>query len=78
VGHSLSFGKSDAVVVLSPSTALADASATAIGNIVQTEADIEKALEYARGVAGLIGVAVIINDKMGAWGKINLIRRDQP
>ena len=76
VGHSLSFGKADAVIVLSPSTALADAAATAIGNIVKEEADIQKALDFARGVAGLLGVAVIINDKMGVWGKINLIRRD--
>ena len=77
VGHSLSFGKSDAVVVLAPSAALADAAATAIGNIVKTETDIEIALEFARGVSGLVGVAVIINDKMGVWGKVNLIRRDQ-
>ena len=77
VGHSLSFGKSDAVVVLAPSAALADATATAIGNIVKAETDIEIALEFARGVSGLVGVAVIINDKMGVWGKVNLIRRDQ-
>ena len=77
VGHSLSFGKSDAVVVLAPSAALADAAATAIGNIVKAETDIEIALEFARGVSGLVGVAVIINDKMGVWGKVNLIRRDQ-
>ena len=77
VGHSLSFGKSDAVVVLSASTALADAAATAIGNIVKEETDIEKALGFARSVTGLVGVAVIINDKMGVWGKVNLMRRDQ-
>ena len=77
VGHSLSFGKSDAVVVLAPSAALADAAATAIGNIVKAETDIEIALEFARGVSGLVGVAVIINDKMGVWGKVNLIRRNQ-
>ena len=77
VGHSLSFGKSDAVVVLAPSAALADAAATAIGNIVKAETDIEIALEFARGVSGLVGVAVIINDKMGVWGKVNLIRWDQ-
>ena len=77
VGHSLSFGKSDAVVVLSPSTALADAAATAIGNIVQEETDIQKALDFARSVTGLVGVVVIINDKMGVWDKVNLIRRDQ-
>ena len=77
VGHSLSFGKADAVVVLSRSTALADAAATAIGNIVKAETDVQNALDYARGVKGLVGVAVIINDKMGVWGKINLIRRDR-
>jgi uncharacterized protein len=77
VGHSLSFGKADAVVVLSRSTALADAAATAIGNIVKKETDVQKALNYARSVKGLVGVAVIINDKMGVWGKINLIRRDR-
>jgi hypothetical protein len=77
VGHSLSFGKSDAVVILSSSAALADAAATAVGNIVKTEADLQTALDYARGVDGLVGAAVIINDKMGVWGKINLIRRDR-
>jgi ApbE superfamily uncharacterized protein (UPF0280 family) len=77
VGHSLSFGKADAVVVLSHSTALADAAATAIGNIVKAETDVQKALDFARSVKGLVGAAVIINDKMGVWGKINLIRRDR-
>jgi hypothetical protein len=76
VGHSLSFGRADAVIVLSVSTSLADAAATAIGNIVKTEADIQKAIDFARGVAELTGVAVIINDKMGIWGKVNLVRRD--
>ncbi|MCX6003738.1 MAG: UPF0280 family protein [Chloroflexi bacterium] len=76
VGHSLSFGKADAAIVLSPSAALADAAATAIGNIVKAETDIPQAIEFARGVDGLTGVAVVINDKMGVWGKINLVRRD--
>jgi ApbE superfamily uncharacterized protein (UPF0280 family) len=62
--------------VVSSSAALADAAATAIGNIVKAETDIPQAIEFARGVAGLRGVAVIINDKMGVWGKINLVRRD--
>jgi ApbE superfamily uncharacterized protein (UPF0280 family) len=77
VGHSLSFGQADAVVVLSRSAALADAAATALGNIVKEETDVQKALDYARSVKGLVGAAVLINDKMGVWGKINLIRRDR-
>ena len=72
----MSFGKADAVIVLSPSASLADAAATAIGNIVKTADDVQKALDFARGVTGLVGVAVMINDKMGVWGKINLVRRD--
>ena len=42
VGHSLSFGKADAAIVLSKWTALADAAATATGNLVKTEEDIQK------------------------------------
>jgi hypothetical protein len=75
VGHSLSYGKADAVIVLSPSASLADAGATAIGNIVKGEDDIPRAIEFARNINGLTGVAVIKNDKMGVWGKVNLVSR---
>ena len=37
VGPSLSFGKADAVCILSKSAALADAAATAVGNVVRGE-----------------------------------------
>ncbi|MBN1643982.1 MAG: UPF0280 family protein [Dehalococcoidales bacterium] len=76
VGHSISFGKADAAIVLAPSASLADAAATAVGNIVKTEADIPQAIDFARSVGGLVGVAVIMRDKMGVWGKVNLVRRD--
>ena len=45
VGHSLSLGKADAVIVLAPCTALADAAATAIGNLIKEEADIAQGLQ---------------------------------
>ncbi|NIS60700.1 MAG: UPF0280 family protein, partial [Proteobacteria bacterium] len=41
VGHSMSFGKADAVCVLSRSTSLADAAATSIGNLIEGKGDIE-------------------------------------
>ena len=72
VGHSLSFGKADAVVVMAGSAALADAAATAIGNRVKTAGDINKALEFARGVGGLKGVVIIIGGDIGAWGELKL------
>jgi len=74
VGHSLSFGRADAAIVLSPSTPLADAAATAIGNLVTEEDDIYRGIEFAKGIEGLKGVAIIKDDKMALWGEINLIR----
>ena len=73
VGHSLSFGKADAAIVLSKWTALADAAATAAGNLVKTEGDIQKAVEFARSIEGVEGVLVIIGAKIGAWGKIEIV-----
>jgi len=72
VGHSLSFGVADAVIVFSPSTSLADAAATAIGNRVSSASDIPKALEFARGIQGLRGAAVIKDDHMGLFGQIRI------
>ena len=72
VGHSLSFGKADAVIVLSSRTALADASATAIGNMIKTAADIDSGIEFAQGVVGLKGIVIIKDDKMGMWGDLKI------
>jgi ApbE superfamily uncharacterized protein (UPF0280 family) len=76
VGHSLSFGYADAVIVFSPSTSLADAAATAIGNRVRIAEDIPEALEFAQSVNGLRGVAIIKGDNMGLWGQIRLAADD--
>jgi len=73
VGHSLSFGKADAVVVLAPSATLADAAATAIGNLVSTSEDIPKGIQFAQGVGGLRGVVIIKDDKLGVWGEVKIV-----
>lgn len=73
VGHSLSFGKADAVIILSPDTPLADAVATATGNLVQTTEDLQKAVDFAAGIPGVIGAVAIKEDKLAAWGQIKLI-----
>ena len=73
VGHSLSFGKADAVVVLSASVPLADAVATATGNLVKTLDDLERALEFAAKIEGVTGVVVIKDDRLAAWGNVKLI-----
>lgn len=74
IGHSLSFGNADAVVVLSKDTLLADATATAIGNIIKEPGDINKGIEFGKAIEGIEGILIIIKDKMGAWGKVELVR----
>ncbi len=72
VGHSLSFGKTDAVTVVARSAALADAAATAIGNMVSHPEDIPTGIAFARTISEIQGGIIIIGDKMGIWGKINI------
>lgn len=73
VGHSFSKGKSDAVCVVSPSCPLADAAATAVANRVIRPDDIQPAIEWGRRIQGLDGGIVIIGDRMGVWGKIEIV-----
>jgi ApbE superfamily uncharacterized protein (UPF0280 family) len=74
VGHSLSFGKADAVCILSKSAALADAAATAVGNRVQEGKDIDPALEKGKEINGVLGTLIIVGEKVGVWGDIRLTK----
>jgi hypothetical protein len=73
VGHSVSFGTADAVLVTAGSCALADAAATAIGNVVKSEETIEEGLNIAKKIRGLRGALIIKNDVMGAWGTLKIV-----
>jgi len=72
VGHSLSFGRADAVVVLSKSATLADAAATAIGNLIKQPGDIPSGIELAKSIEGVLGVIIIKGDNTGLWGKVKI------
>ena len=78
VGPSLSLGKADAAMVACRDTdgclgaALADAWATAVGNAVTTEEDIEAALSLAEGQAGIVSVIVVKGGRMGIRGELPL------
>jgi len=76
VGHSLSFGRADAAVALSRSPALADAAATAIGNSVTGPGTIRRGLDLAKNIEGVSGAVIIIGDRMGAWGDVELAKLD--
>ena len=77
VGHSMSFGAADAVTVLSKSVVFADAVATAIANMVETEDDVENVLNFSKKIHNLNGVIIIKNDTLGAWGDFCIERRGE-
>jgi len=72
VGHSVSLGSAHAVTVLAESGAIADAAATAAGNLVHGAEDIEPALERALAVPGVRGAVVIAGESLGALGEVYL------
>jgi len=71
IGHSLSFGKSHASVILCEDPLLADAAATALGNRIRTKnpVAIEKAMNDTLKF-GVTGCIVIIDDYVGFAGEI--------
>ena len=73
VGPSLSFGKADAVCVISKSATLADAAASAIGNKVKSKKDIKRALDFGIKIPGVTGIIIIIGNDMGAIGEVRFV-----
>ncbi len=72
LGHSLSYGRADAVMVVGPTVSMADAAATGIANLIKSPSDIKKGLDRAQEI-GVLGVLILIKDQMGAWGNIEFL-----
>jgi ApbE superfamily uncharacterized protein (UPF0280 family) len=70
VGHSLSFGAADSVVILAKTAALADAVATATCNRVHSKDDLTAALKFARSLKGVKGAAVILKNSLASAGEV--------
>ena len=73
VGPSLSFGKADAVCVISKSATLADAAASAIGNKIKSKNDIKTALDSGINITGVLGIIIILGNDMGAIGEVQFV-----
>lgn len=78
VGPSFSLGKADAAIIISGSTALADAAASAAGNVVQTKKDVKNGVEVAKAIPGVLGAVIIKGDQLAAWGEFKIIRVQTP
>ena len=68
VGHSISFGKADAVVIACKETGLADAYATSFCNKIQTEGDIQSVLCEIENAGEILAGLTICRDKLGIRG----------
>jgi ApbE superfamily uncharacterized protein (UPF0280 family) len=69
-GHSLSFGDCDLATIVSRDGALADAAATLAGNSVKTGDDVEPTLQKVMAIAGIEGVLIIKDDRVGVAGDL--------
>ncbi|MBW2989246.1 UPF0280 family protein [Candidatus Woesearchaeota archaeon] len=70
LGHSISFGNCDLSTVFSRYSYIADAAATALGNRVKKEKDIQPALDWVISLKGVKGALLIKGKKIGMIGDI--------
>ena len=79
IGHSLSFGQGELVLVRSPDGALADALATALCNRLQGPGDVKAVVDYARRFVkhGLTGIFAQCGGAIGVWGDMELTAVEQ-
>ena len=74
VGHSLNFGNADAVIVLGGNAILADAVATAASNLVKTQEDFPRAIDFVKTISGIRGLVVIMENNLASWGEIEFVK----
>ena len=74
IGHSLSFGCADSVVILSRHASLADAVATATCNRVKSKDDLQDAINFAKSISGVSGIVIIVKNNLISWGKVEFCR----
>jgi len=74
--HALSFGEAEAVTVFAKNAGLADAAATAVGNLVKgnnRRLAIERGIRGALSIRGVMGVFIVYREMVGRAGEIPLL-----
>lgn len=73
VGHSMSFGMADAVVVVADEASVADAAATAVANEVRgedVEQSIKRGLDRAGDISPIRGCLIVRKSHVGTTGRL--------
>jgi ApbE superfamily uncharacterized protein (UPF0280 family) len=79
--HALSFGDADAATVFCKNAGLADAAATAVGNVVKGEdcqVAVQQGINRALSIQGVEGVLILFRGFTGTAGKIPKIIKVEP
>ena len=71
-GSSRSFGKADAVTIVSKNTILADAMATSLANKIKNKNDIDKIINQAEQIPEVLSCIIIKDDKLAVNGKLEI------
>lgn len=77
MGHSLSFGQCDLATVVAKDGALADSAVTLVCNLIKTDHDLTPVLHDVGTIAGIDGIFAVKNGKIGMWGKLPDLVRNQ-
>ena len=72
IGHSFSYGKADALMIVCKNTLLADVYATKFCNKVIDENSIQPVLEEIKTIPEILSAIIIINDKVGFCGSLEV------
>ncbi|MCM8817990.1 MAG: UPF0280 family protein [Candidatus Omnitrophica bacterium] len=77
VGHSISFGNADAVIVISPSAAFSDGSATYFGNLIKDKINKELIISELKNFPFIEGIVIIHQKEIFAWGNVEIVSINQ-
>jgi hypothetical protein len=72
MGPSLSLGSADTVTAVHPSGAMADAAATALANMIRSEADVERVISLESCRRRLKALVICAGDCLGVWGDLRM------
>ena len=76
--HAFSFGDSDAVTIFAVNAGLADAVATAVGNIIKSEDTVENGVHFALSFPGVSGALIVYHEKVGFGGELPKLIEVEP
>ena len=71
--HALSFGEAEAVTVFAVHAGVADAAATAVGNLIKGDdfrGAVERGIKEALGIEGVGGVIILYRGIVGKAGQV--------